>query len=91
MINGKIYPYISAVEKPYDWEFYFTVKPSRRVYLKGISKAKLAKLRKRTAETGYLERLRALNNGFGASTRAEYARTFYKKVFGRKGITTRIP
>ena len=80
------YPYISAQDRQVNWEFSVTVKPGTKIFLQGISKAKLAKLKKKSAERAYEDRLQALALGFGASTKAEYARRFYQEVFGKDAI-----
>ena len=86
------YPYLSVQEHNDSWEFYVTVKPGKRIYLQGISQNKLARLRKMSAANMYEDRLQALALGFGARTKAEYARRFYKNVFGNDAVlNSRLP
>ena len=92
MNSQNSYPYLSAQNHYDNWEFYVTVKPGRRIYLQGISQNKLVRLRKKTASTTYEDRLQSLALGFGARTKAEYARRFYQKVFGTEAILkSRLP
>ena len=82
------YPYLSVQNHNDSWEFYVTVKPSKRIYLQGISQNKLAKLRKKSAAATYEDGVQ----GLGARAKAEYTRRFYKSVFGNEAIlNSRLP
>ena len=82
MAKKQTYPYLTAISKPESWEFYVTIKPNNMTYVQGISKTKLARLKKKTASNKYLNRLNRSATGFSTRTRRESTRLFYQDVFG---------
>ena len=82
------YPYLVARDKRIKWEYYLTIKPNKRVYLQGISKTKLAKIKKVTASREYVKNISKLENGH--KSKPTLAKRFYKTVFGEEAIATKI-
>jgi hypothetical protein len=82
------YPYLVARDKHVKWEYYLTIKPNRRIYLQGISKAKIAKLRKKHVEKKYTKEVSKLENG--NLYKPVIAKKFYNDVFGDRVIATHI-
>lgn len=87
-VKRRKYPYIVARNKPTMWEYYLTIKPNKRVYIQGISKNKLVKMRKNKASLEYMEEVSVLENGHRSKPRL--AKQFYKNVFGKNAIATKI-
>ena len=77
MNTNTTYPYISVQDHNEAWEFYMTVKPGRRVYLQGITKEKLAAVKRKTASNKYLNRLERIGTNWETRSKAEAARLFY--------------
>jgi len=83
-ITERVYPYYTVRDRGHKWVFQLTIKPSKRIYLQGISKKKLAKLRKVTASRVYERAVNKLANG--DIHKPQLARTFYKTVFEDNAI-----
>ena len=82
------YPYIVARNKPNKIEYYLTIKPSRRIYLQGISKNKIIGREKTKAYKNYVNDISDLENGHRSKPRI--AKLFYKQIFGENTIATKI-
>jgi len=78
------YPYMTARNREDCWEFYVTIKPGKMTYLQGISKKKLAKIKKKTASNIYMNRLVRMESGHTKKSKPQSARLFYQEVFGSK-------
>lgn len=82
------YPYIVVRDRCDKWEYYITIKPSKRVYLQGISKEKLKKLKRVSLSNKYSRIVRKLKRGH--LDKPFLAKEFYQGVFGEKAIATQI-
>ena len=87
-MEKRTYPYIVARDRGNRWEYYLTIKPSKRVYLQGISKKRLKIIKHGMLSKTYSKAVKQLQRGH--LVKPILAKAFYQSVFGDKAIATQI-